>query len=270
MAEARVEHVGVGEVFVVAGQSNSANHGEERQSPRTGRVASFSGNAWGLAHDPQPGASGSGGSFLPAFGDALAERLNVPIGLMACGVGATSVREWLPKGSKFPNPPTLTGNVVQTSSGDWEARGNLFETFAQRLRSIGTNGFRAVLWHQGESDANQADPSRTLPGHLYQQYLEQLILASRQAAGWDMPWFVAQASYHTPSDTGSEDIRAAQRAVCQVPGVHSGPDTDQLGGTFRDSGGTGVHFSGPGLREHGARWAQSVIPWLEGLEPSYK
>ncbi len=270
VAEARIEHVGVGEVFVVAGQSNSANHGEQRQSSRTGRVASFSGNAWGLAHDPQPGASGSGGSFLPPFGDALAERLNVPIGLIACGVGATSVREWLPKGSKFPNPPTLTGNVLQSPDGHWESRGNLFESFAQRLRSVGPRGFRAVLWHQGESDANQADSTRTLPGQLYQQYLEQLILATRQAAGWDLPWFVAQASYHVPSDPGSEDIRAAQRAVCQTPGVHAGPDTDQLGGAFRDSGGAGVHFSGPGLREHGARWAQRVIPWLEGLEPSYK
>lgn len=31
-ARATVDHVGVGEVFVVAGQSNSANHGSERLS----------------------------------------------------------------------------------------------------------------------------------------------------------------------------------------------------------------------------------------------
>src|ERR1035438_3455152 len=29
-----VEHVGVGEIFLVAGQSNSANHGEEKQSAK--------------------------------------------------------------------------------------------------------------------------------------------------------------------------------------------------------------------------------------------
>jgi len=42
-----------------------------------------------------------------------------------------------------------------------------------------------------------------------------------------------------------------------------GPDTDALKGEFRDSDGKGVHFSGPGLREHAARWAEKVGPWLE-------
>ena len=42
-AETAVDHVGVGEVFVVAGQSNSANHGEERQTPKTGKVVTFDG-----------------------------------------------------------------------------------------------------------------------------------------------------------------------------------------------------------------------------------
>ena len=66
-ASASVGHVGVGEVFVVAGQSNSANHGEEKQATQTGCVAAFDGSAWQLANDPQPGASGRGGSF--AFTD---------------------------------------------------------------------------------------------------------------------------------------------------------------------------------------------------------
>src|SRR5258706_12136953 len=38
-AETAVEHVGVGEVFIVAGQSNSANYGEEKQQTTTGLVA---------------------------------------------------------------------------------------------------------------------------------------------------------------------------------------------------------------------------------------
>jgi hypothetical protein len=62
LGEAAVEHVGVGEVFVIAGQSNSANHGEEKQQNRTGLVAAFSGTGWMLANDPQPGASGRAGT----------------------------------------------------------------------------------------------------------------------------------------------------------------------------------------------------------------
>ena len=63
LAQARVERVGVGEVFVVAGQSNSANYGAERQITKTKRVAAFDGSRWQLANDPQPGAKGAGGSF---------------------------------------------------------------------------------------------------------------------------------------------------------------------------------------------------------------
>ncbi|MFO0930945.1 MAG: sialate O-acetylesterase [Gemmataceae bacterium] len=262
VAEAAVAHIGVGEVFVVAGQSNAANHGAERQVPKTGRVAAFDGIRWQLAADPQPGASGTGGSFLPPFGDAIAERFGVPVGLVACGVGATSVREWLPAGATFPNPPTLEGRVRRRADGTWESKGELYATFRDRLKQLGPHGFRAVLWHQGESDANQRDASRTLSGRLYRAYLEQLIRSSRKDVGWDVPWFVAQVSYHGPGDEASADIRAAQAALWADGVALQGPDTDALKGELRDAGGKGVHFSGAGLRAHAARWADRVGPWL--------
>jgi len=262
LAETDVAHVGVGEVFVVAGQSNSANHGEEKLSPVSDLVVAFSGTAWQPARDPQPGASGSGGSFLPPFGDALAARFRVPIGLVSVGVGATSVREWLPRGTRFRHPPTLTGNVTQLPSGEWESTGALFANLTARLRQLGTNGFRAVLWHQGESDANQPDPARTLPGELYRKFLAQLIAGSSRAAGWEIPWFIAQVSYHTPDDPGSPDLRAAQAALWRDGLALKGPDTDALTGDLRDGGGKGVHFSGQGQRVHGAKWAEKVTPWL--------
>ena len=196
LADATVDHVGVGEVFVVAGQSNSANHGAEKQSPKTGLVTAFDGKHWRLAVDPQAGASGGSGSFLPPFGDAIVERFKVPVGLVACGIGATSVREWLPEGATFPNPPTIMDRVRQLPNGEWESKGQAFAMFTARMKQLGPRGFRAVLWHQGESDANQKDPSRTLPGRLCRQCLAQLILESRRVGGWVAPWFVARASYH--------------------------------------------------------------------------
>ena len=262
LVETNVAHVGVGEVFVVAGQSNSANHGEEKLSPTSDQVVAFSGTQWQPARDPQPGASGGGGSFLPPFGDALAARFQVPIGLVAVGVGATSVREWLPRGTRFRQPPTLTGNVTQLPSGEWESAGALFANLTARLRQLGPNGFRAVLWHQGESDANQPDPARTLPGEAYRKFLAQLIGESRREVGWEFPWFVAQASYHTPDDPGSPDLRAAQAALWRDGIAIEGPDTDALTGDLRDGGGKGVHFSGKGQRVHGAKWAEKVTPWL--------
>lgn len=266
-----VPHVGVGEVFVVAGQSNSANHGEEKQVPQTGRVAAFDGKGWRLALDPQPGASGGGGSFIPPLGDALVKQFDVPIGFVACGIGATSVREWLPKGATFPNPPTILSRVERLADGQWASKGAAFEMFVTRMKPLGPNGFRAVLWHQGESDANQKDPTRTLPGKLYRAHLEQLIRESRRAIGWDAPWFVAQASYHVPGDEGSDDIRAAQASLWKDGLALAGPDSDALKGDLRERNGQGVHFSGKGLREHGAKWAEKIIPWLDStVRPSAK
>lgn len=270
LAEAAVEHVGIGEVFVVAGQSNSANYGAEKQRPKSGLVSTFDGRAWRPADDPQPGAGGEGGSFLPPLGDLLAARYEVPIGFASCGVGGSSVREWLPDGDVFPNPPTVESRVRRRDDGRWESKGTILPDFVARMKGLesrsyfpGAMGFRAVLWHQGESDANQKDPSRTLPGNLYKEYLEQLIIASREGIGWQAPWFVAQASYHSPDDPGSAEIRAAQRAVTEVENVFAGPDSDALGGKNRDGDGRGVHFSGEGLRKHAAAWFDRVSPWLD-------
>jgi hypothetical protein len=263
VAQTAIEHLGVGEVFVVAGQSNAANHGEERQTSTSGRVAAFDGQHWQLCNDPQPGASGNGGSFLPPFGDAISRRFNVPVGIIACGIGATSVREWLPIGVRFPNPPTLMNRVRQLPDGGWESNGQAFDRLAAIIKQLGAHGCRGVLWHQGESDANQTDSARTLPGALYRDYLERIIRESRRMAGWEVPWFVAQVSYHVPGDEGSTEIRTAQASLWRDHIAFEGPDTDALKGPLRENGGRGVHFSGPGLRLHAACWVEKVAPCIE-------
>ncbi|HRH97986.1 MAG TPA: sialate O-acetylesterase [Prosthecobacter sp.] len=263
VGETSVAHVGIGEVFVVAGQSNSANHGQEKQTTQTGRVASFDGQRWQLANDPQPGASGRGGSFMPPLGDALVQKFNVPVGFIPCGIGATSVREWLPKGATFPNPPTIESRVQKRPDGTWESKGAAYDAFVARMKSLGPHGFRAVLWHQGESDANQKDPTRTLPGKLYREHLVRVIRDSRRDIGWEAPWFVAQVSYHVPGDEASPDIRDAQASLWKDGIAFEGPDSDALKGELRERNGQGVHFSGPGLREHAAKWAEKLVPWIE-------
>src|SRR5262249_59329065 len=129
VAEWTVEKVGVGEVFVIAGQSNATNCGEERIRTTSGMVASFSGRGWQPANDPQPGVHDKtgGGSCWPPFGDALYAKYKVPIGIASTGHSGSSVREWQP------------GSVY-------------FKWMMKRIGQFGSGGFRAVLWHQGESD----------------------------------------------------------------------------------------------------------------------
>ncbi|HZZ29183.1 MAG TPA: sialate O-acetylesterase [Pirellulales bacterium] len=263
-SQATIEHLGVGEVFVVAGQSNSANYGAEKQQSKSGLVTAFDGKTWRIADDPQPGAGGQGGSFMPSFGDAMAEKFHVPIGIVALGVGSTSVREWLPKGEKVDHQTTTGKGLKEIGPGQWEALGNIFAKLPARLTALGPHGCRAVLWHQGESDAGQRRPDRAnadrqISGDDYVRYMAVLVKASRQAAGWDVPWFTAQATYHSEQDTGNTEFRAAQKSLWDSHLTLEGPDTDALGEEFRK----GVHFNAQGLPRHGALWAEKVAPWLE-------
>jgi serine/threonine protein kinase len=157
VAQAAVAHVGVGEVFVGAGQSNSTNCAPERLQQRSGMVASFSGTEWQLADDPQPGVhdNSTGGSYWPAFGDALYAKYQVPIGIASTGHSGTSVSQWQPNGE-------------------------LFRWMVTRMQQLGRDGFRAVLWHQGESDVGMAADE-------YARRLTTVIQASKRAAGWEFP-----------------------------------------------------------------------------------
>jgi hypothetical protein len=268
IAEAKIDHVGVGEVFIVAGQSNSANYGSEKQQPRSGLVTSFDGKTWRVADDPQPGAGGTGGSFIPAFGDAMAQRFHVPIGIVPIGVGSTSVREWLPKGEEVNRLTTTGRGLDEISPGHWQAKGELFDKLKSRLDALGPRGCRAILWHQGESDAGQArggaPADRQISGDDYSRYMKTLVEASRRAAGWPVPWFTAQATYHSERDQADDEFRAAQKSLWESKLTLPGPDTDDLGPDFRH----GVHFNGRGLQQHGQLWAEKVGAWLDTQLPS--
>ena len=262
LANAPSVKFGIGEVFVVTGQSNSANHGAVKTKATSDQVFTLTPKGtWQPCADPQPGASGGGGSILPALGDELQKRLGVPIGFIPCGIGATSVREWLPSGVPFRNPPTIMSRVNKTADGQWEADGKAYAMLVTRMRSVPS--FRAVLWHQGESDANQKDATRTLSGKLYAEYLTKLIAGANKDSQRTAPWFVAQVSYHGPTDVGSEDIRSAQASLWKNGVALEGPDSDALRGPLRDNGGQGVHFSGEGLKAHAHAWAEKLVPWIE-------
>ena len=233
VAEQRIDRFGVGEVFVGAGQSNSTNSGEFKTKQASGMVSSFGGEHWQIADDPQPGVADSsqGGSFWPAFGDAMYEQYRVPIGVATTGFGGTSVNQWQPDG-------------------------DLFRWMMTRVHQLGPGGFRAVLWHQGESDVEMASDE-------YYTKLRNVIVASRAKAGWEFPWFVAQASYHNPDKLRFDNVRDAQEKLWKNAIALVGPDTDNLTGDHRDLDGKGIHFSPKGLKAHGEMWAEHVGAHLD-------
>jgi hypothetical protein len=227
-----VEKVGVGEVFVTAGQSNSTNCGQFPSKQTSGMVSCFSGEDWQVRDDPFTGTydkTGTGSPW-PAFGDAMYKRFKVPIGVAATGAGGTSVGQWIPGGEPF----------------NWTVG---------RIKQLGPGGFRAVLWHQGESDY-RSDPD------WYYSGMSRLINASKLAAGWSFPWFTAQASYH-PNLPSVPGLRAAQKKLWDTGLSLEGPDTDTLTGDYRANDGKGIHLSLKGLKAHGELWAQKVGAYLD-------
>lgn len=243
VGRATIPHVGVGEVFVISGQSNSTNYGEVLQTTQTGMVTTFNGEAWRIANDPQPGTQDDSkkGSFIPAFGDALYRKYQVPIGVASVGYGSTSVRQWLPAGEPIEVMPTMTKYVTRTTDGELVSDGTLFNGMMRRIDQLGPQGFRAVLWHQGESDSHQSTEHEIAPPE-YGRMLESIILSSRKQAGWDIPWFVAEVSYHSPDDPLNPALREVQQNLWKSHVALQGPDTDALTAEYRQNNGKGTHF----------------------------
>lgn len=229
---ATVAQFGLGEVFATAGQSNSTNCGQFPIQQYSGMVSSFGGTHWQIADDPQPGCHDQtqGGSPWPAFGDALYAKLGVPVGIAATGHGGTSVDQWKP--------------------GE-----ELFDWMMTRLWQLGPQGFRGVLWHQGESDVMMQIAE-------YVEKLTEVIHRSQQDAGWAFPWFVAKVSYHNVENPRWESTRAAHQQLWDTGVALEGPDTDVLEGDHRDFDGTGIHFSPKGLKAHGEMWAEIIAAYL--------
>jgi len=235
VAQNNVEKIGVGEVFVTCGQSNSANSGSGQLIPADDRVNATHPyyGIWQFAADPQPLATGSGGSPWPALGDALIAELDMPVGLISVGWGGTRVGQWQPGGTLYPR-------------------------LEEALTYLGPEGCRAVLWHQGESDASAGTTATD-----YAALLEALIAESRTDAGWDVPWGIALASYR-PGVGGDPDIIDGQWMVINGDElVFAGAMTDDMIVPYRD-GSTygGIHFNTTGLTEHGLRWYTAVRPYV--------
>ncbi len=234
-AAVTVEHVGVGEVFVGAGQSNATNSGQFPITQSSGMTVTTDGVSWRLCDDPMPGVhdGSGGGSYYPALGDMLYEEFRVPIAFASTGHGGTTLEQW--------------ANEEQ-----------LYKWFMTRVYQLGRSGFRAVLWHQGESDFNT-------PTEVAFRKMKLLIRSSRKEAGWHIPWFVAKVSYHNADNPSWPLIREAHQMIWEDGAALEGPDTDVLTGDNRDFDGAGIHFSPKGLRNHAELWAEKLIPWLHKL-----
>jgi hypothetical protein len=237
IAQGAVEPFGVGEVFLISGQSYASHCNDEllRVADPTGRVAAFdaSKQTWRVAHDFKQGEGvHGGGTIWPPMADALLPLVRVPIGLANVAVGGTSSRQWLPGEKLFEN---------QVAVGKQLGR------------------FRAVLWQQGESDVIEKTSTET-----YVERLTRIRAEMSRQWGFDPPWLLAKSTLHPTvynDPAGEGRIRSAIDQLWHAPGFRPGPDTDILSGENRGGPNSLRHFSGIGQRRAGLMWFAAI--WQE-------
>lgn len=240
-AQGAREPFGVGDLFLVAGQSYATNCNDVpfRVADAAGRVVAFDAakSAWRVAHDPQPVPDGStGGSIWPPLGDLLVPLTGVPVGFANVAVGATSSAQWMPAGE-------------------------LHQRLVDAGRSLGR--FRAVLWQQGESDVIGKVATQD-----YVANLQAIRGAADKAWGFEPPWLLAKSTLHPTVYTdpaGEARIRRAIDELCRRPGFRPGPDTDILTGENRGGPMTRRHFSAVGQRRAALLWF--AVLWRELSTP---
>lgn len=251
-----VEKLGIGEVFIVAGQSNAQGYFNlGAPGAMDDRVSCF--NYYNLNDSgnqlPRPTFShlhansfvaprGNSAWGWGRLGDQLARRLGVPILFYNTGWYGAGIKNW----SESINGATYSlfdGSPFLPSGMPYNNLRMVIQTY------VSLTGVRAVLWHQGESDTYAKTSGQT-----YKENLEKVINQSRTDAGRNISWAIARASYSEPWGGASSTVINAQNQVVQSLGnTFYGPETDGIGNRSE-----GVHFQNEGLTTFGDSWSNSL------------
>ncbi|SEJ21483.1 Por secretion system C-terminal sorting domain-containing protein [Dyadobacter sp. SG02] len=245
---ATLSRVGVGEVFVVAGQSNSTGGDSNPNGPGASHDQVNSVNFQNV----DPGTStitpypdvqlpcpefvhldanvktapfGNYAWCWGSFGDKIYEKLHVPVMIFNGGWSSTGIENW---------KQTIDPNGVTTSAFGYTFPVGLpFGHLRLALNNyIAQLGVRAVLWHQGETDNFLEQPGDNTYNH-YLSSLWDVVNASRNLTGKpNLAWVVARASRFTVNGATrvSANVVNAQNELINndglYPHVFQGPETD--------------------------------------------
>lgn len=208
-----VHHIGVGDIFVVAGQSNACGRAVTPvdDGPELGVHLLRGSGRWDLAAHPLCETTGAvytahmenhnpGHSPFLHFGKLLRKGLGYPIGLLMTGHGGTPFSWWDPQG-----------------------QGALFRNLLTMLSELRICP-RAMLWYQGEAEGYE-DGSKD-----YLQRFTRFVKALRAAPGLaELPVFTVQLSRCLNDRSETLDrhwgrIRQAQcEAMHKIEGVYTVP-----------------------------------------------
>jgi sialate O-acetylesterase len=274
---AKSEDFYVGDLWILAGQSNMEGVGNldgnvEKPDPR---IRSFSqSDVWEEARDPLHLLAGAtdrvhwrnkdkdgnpvrltgaeldnyianrkkGAGLGLSFAKRIVERTGVPIGLVPCAHGGTSMDQWSPE---------LKGKL-----GD-----SLYGATLRRFLAVGGR-VKGILWYQGESDANPKAVGE------YAAKFEKLIASFREDfLQPELPFYYVQIGRHTNLTNVAEwnAVQEAQRKLeAKVQRAGMVPSVDL---SLDDQ----IHVGTQDLKRLGRRLADLIshdlFPELEKYKP---
>ena len=228
-------HLGVGEVFLIAGQSNSAGYGKTPgYDPADPAVHLFRNNGtWHIAAHPLNDSTGSlhpenaewatsGSSPWIRFASAMRRALGCPVGLLQASKGDTFLYQWSPP--DYPDCPPEEADVTT-----YPARSSLWFLSLDVVRKAGGK-IAGVLWYQGCNDAD-----RDCWTDIYASRFAYFVRRFREELGSpDLPFYTVQLNKslsEDPADTGVMHrwaaIKECQRTAARsLPHVYVTPSHD--------------------------------------------
>lgn len=226
-------------LFLLAGQSNMAGRGkvdDEGQKAHPRVFALNRQNQWQRAVDPlhwdKPAAgAGIGKPFAEIVAD---ENPGITIGLIPAACGGSPIRTWEPGGF-----------WEQTKSHPWD------DAIARAKHAMQNGTLKAILWHQGESDATANDAA------IYEQKLESLIARFRaELNAPNLPFIIGQLGRfpRKPWDAHRERVHASHQAIAQRVKNVRFVSAEGLGSIGDD-----LHFNTPALRAFAKGYAEAYL-----------
>jgi hypothetical protein len=242
-----VHHFGVGDLWIIAGQSNAAGYGRGpvHDPPELGVHLLRNDERWDIAAHPLNDTTGSthpnleaanpGHSPYLCFARELRDALGHPIGLIQTALGGSALPAWNP--AETADAP-LYHNLIHCAS-------------------LAGGRVRGMVWYQGESDCNLTAAA------TYEQrfagFIDRLRADLRDP---QLPVLIAQLNRYT-APLGADDhrawsiVREAQRQAVKLGHIAVVPTLDL---PLSDA----IHTSADGNMTLGRRTARAALALVHG------
>ena len=242
-------HVGVGDVYLIAGHSNAAGYAKDFSAdpPELGVHLFRASGQWTLATHPLNDGTNSvfhenlelvnaGHSPFLIFAKRVKKAAGYPVGLVPGALGGSALSSWNP-----------------------DEAGTLYRNALAMILAQGPGGIRGILWYQGCADAT---PS--LCGSYFDRFTNVVHAFRRDLDQPELPFFTVQLNRWISrgllpeNDRAWGQLREAQRqAARRIPHVYIIPAND---GRLSDF----IHNSAAANLALGERLARQVARHFHG------